>query len=314
MTKPTIILNVGMAGSGKTTLMQRLNADLHIKNKTPFIINLDPAVINLPFDTNIDIRDTIDYKGIMKDYSLGPNGAILCALNLFAARFDLVLEAIEEAIKSEEYDYILIDTPGQIEIFTWSASGSIIMESLSSLYPTILTYIADTPRSSEGPATFMSNMLYACSILYKSKLPLVLVFNKCDQTSSDRCLRWMKDSIEFQEDMIEERHRNPSSGGTGDYMDSMVQSMSLVLDTFYENLPCASVSSITGCDIDDLYVAIGEARIEYENTYLPIILKRQEKRKEEQASLMEKMMTKLSLQKSDGKGGDGKERDAKEEF
>merc|ERR1711879_676429 len=27
-------------------------------------------------------------------------------------------------------DYVLIDTPGQIEVFTWSASGAIITESL----------------------------------------------------------------------------------------------------------------------------------------------------------------------------------------
>ena len=35
----------------------------------------------------------------------------------------------------------------------------------------------DTPRN-VNPVTFMSNMLYACSILYKSKLPFVIVMNK----------------------------------------------------------------------------------------------------------------------------------------
>lgn len=29
-------------------------------------------------------------------------------------------------------DYLLIDTPGQIEIFTWSASGAIITDAISS--------------------------------------------------------------------------------------------------------------------------------------------------------------------------------------
>lgn len=28
------------------------------------------------------------------------------------------------------YRYVLIDTPGQIEVFTWSASGTIITEAL----------------------------------------------------------------------------------------------------------------------------------------------------------------------------------------
>jgi len=57
--------------------------------------------------------------------------------------------------------YILLDTPGQIEIFTWSASGAIITDALAATYPCAVAYIIDTPRTT-NPATFMSNMLYAC--------------------------------------------------------------------------------------------------------------------------------------------------------
>lgn len=48
--------------------MQQLNAHLHSKNKPPYILNLDPAVRNLPYEANIDIRDTINYKEVMKQY------------------------------------------------------------------------------------------------------------------------------------------------------------------------------------------------------------------------------------------------------
>jgi hypothetical protein len=34
----------------------------------------------LPFETNIDIRDTVQYKKVMKEYGLGPNGGILTSL------------------------------------------------------------------------------------------------------------------------------------------------------------------------------------------------------------------------------------------
>ena len=34
--------------------------------KPPYIINLDPAVTNAPFEANIDIRDTVDYGEVMK--------------------------------------------------------------------------------------------------------------------------------------------------------------------------------------------------------------------------------------------------------
>ena len=81
--------------------------------------------------------------------------------------------------RENEIDYVFVDTPGQIEIFTWSASGAIITEAFASTFPTIITYMVDTPRST-NPVTFMSNMLYACSILYKTRLPLLLAFNKVD--------------------------------------------------------------------------------------------------------------------------------------
>ena len=77
---------------------------------------------------------------------------------------------------------VLVDTPGQIEVFTWSASGTIITESLSSTLPTILLYVIDTPRSSQ-PITFMSNMLYACSIMY----------NKADIQDYNTIETWMRD-------------------------------------------------------------------------------------------------------------------------
>lgn len=57
-----------MNPQGKTTLMQRLNSYLHSKDTPPYILNLDPAVAHMPYSANIDIRDTVDYKEVMKQY------------------------------------------------------------------------------------------------------------------------------------------------------------------------------------------------------------------------------------------------------
>jgi GTPase SAR1 family protein len=48
-----------MAGSGKTTLIQRINSHLHASKRQGYIINLDPAVSHLPYGANVDIRDTV---------------------------------------------------------------------------------------------------------------------------------------------------------------------------------------------------------------------------------------------------------------
>ena len=77
-----------------------------------------------------DICDTVNYKEVMKQYGLGPNGGIVTSLNLFATRFDQVMGFIEQRIA--DHSYVVMDTPGQIEVFTWSASGTIITETLVS--------------------------------------------------------------------------------------------------------------------------------------------------------------------------------------
>ena len=65
---PVAIITIGMAGAGKSSFVQRINAYLHSLNPPtpPYILNLDPAVTRTPFEPNIDIRDTVDYQQVMK--------------------------------------------------------------------------------------------------------------------------------------------------------------------------------------------------------------------------------------------------------
>lgn len=78
------------AGSGKTTFLRRLVSHTESTSRRGYVMNLDPAVMTLPFGANIDIRDTVRYKEVMKEFNLGPNGGILTSLNLFATKFDEV--------------------------------------------------------------------------------------------------------------------------------------------------------------------------------------------------------------------------------
>ena len=256
---PVCAIVVGMAGSGKTTLMQRLNAHLYQRESPGYFINLDPAVRYMPYSPNIDIRDTVNYKEVMEQYNLGPNGGIMTALNLFSTRFDKVMDFVDKRAE-QGLEYFLIDTPGQMEIFTWSASGAIITETLASTFPTVIVYVMDTPRN-QSSATFMSNMLYACSILYKSKLPMVVAFNKTDVVPADYAMEWMHDSEAFQEALLAEQSES--------YMSSLTHSMALVLDEFYGTLKAVGVSAITGEGCDELFEAIDSAAEEYKTEYKP---------------------------------------------
>lgn len=49
----------GMAGAGKTTLIQQINSYMSREKINGYLINLDPAVMKLPYEPHIDIRDTV---------------------------------------------------------------------------------------------------------------------------------------------------------------------------------------------------------------------------------------------------------------
>ncbi|KAH0580417.1 hypothetical protein H2248_001920 [Termitomyces sp. 'cryptogamus'] len=298
--KPIAIITIGMAGAGKSTFVQRINSYLHSLDppSPPYILNLDPAVTHVPFDPNIDIRDTVNYAEVMKQYNLGPNGGILTALNLFTTKFDQVLGLVEK--RAETVDYVILDTPGQIEIFTWSASGAIITDAVASSIPTVVAYIIDTPRTT-APATFMSNMLYACSILYKTKLPFILVFNKTDVQPHDFALEWMNDFEQFQAALAS--HSGTSDAdGEPTYMNSLMNSMSLVLDEFYKHLKAVGVSSMTGDGIKAFFEAVQGAREEYEKDYLPELARaralREKSLQDAKADSMRRLMKDLEIDRA----------------
>ena len=77
-----------------------------MKKEPPYVINLDPAVHELSYPANIDIRDTVNYKEVMKQYNLGPNGGIMTSLNLFATKFDQVMKYLESKAKDYKWDLI----------------------------------------------------------------------------------------------------------------------------------------------------------------------------------------------------------------
>jgi GTPase SAR1 family protein len=330
--KPIAVVCVGMAGSGKTTFMQRINAHLHSKSQAPYVVNLDPAVHSVPFQANIDIRDSVNYKEVMRQYKLGPNGGILTSLNLFATKVDQVINILEKRTAPVEpkegepapvpIKHIIVDTPGQIEVFVWSASGDILLGALASSFPTVIAYIIDTPRSA-STSTFMSNMLYACSIMYKTRLPMILVLNKADVKDPSFAKEWMTDFEAFQAALRSEEESGvpggmqegeeevnlPGQGQQSGYLNSLLHSMSLVLDEFYKHLSVVGTSAVTGEGIDEFFVAVQEKGEEFEREYRPEMEKRRARREKQKAQLKEKEMGRMMEDMAVGdEGSSGKRR------
>jgi translation initiation factor IF-2 len=113
----------------------------------------------------------------------------------------------------------------------------------------VLLYAVDTPRC-RSPVTFMSNMLYSCSILYKSRLPFVVAFNKVDVQPHAFAVEWMEHFDSFQAALDEANLHSDS------YINSLTRSLSLALDEFYSSLSHVGVSSVTGEGFPALLAAV----------------------------------------------------------
>ncbi|KAI5132525.1 uncharacterized protein NESG_01106 [Nematocida ausubeli] len=238
----TVLIVLGMAGSGKSTFCHRLHSWLSgsnpkINSKTGLNdkvcgINLDPAVNEVKMPVHYDIRNTIDIDELMQKKQLGPNGAILTALNLFAAHIDVLISQIEEL----QPEYTIIDTPGQIEMFTTSVSGQIITQCLSGTkgVQVKMVYVVDGEKA-QHPQCFISNMLFATSIHYRFKEQLLVAVNKSDIEGAEKIKKWAGDFESFSEALPEEGTNTP-----------LTQSIALWMEEFYSNFNLFYISAATG--------------------------------------------------------------------
>ncbi len=138
------------------------------------ILNLDPGVDSLPYTCDIDVRDQIDIVSIMKQYELGPNGALIMANDLIASKIDQLQDQIDDV----NPDYLLIDTPGQIELFAYRTSGPFLVQNLN-LDEKMSIFLFDGALVTT-PVNFVSIALLATSIKLRLGLPTINVLTKTD--------------------------------------------------------------------------------------------------------------------------------------
>ena len=187
----------GTAGAGKSLLTSKLY-DYYTKNRAfAAILNLDPGVENMPYTCDIDVRDYVDYVSIMQKYDLGPNGALVMANDLIASKID----EIQNEVNRVNPDYLIVDTPGQIELFAYRSSGPFLVENISSEEKTNI-FLFDGALITT-PVNFVSIALLATSIKLRLNISTVNVLTKTDLigTKLKDILQWTT-SLSKLEDAI----------------------------------------------------------------------------------------------------------------
>ncbi len=168
------IFLTGTAGSGKSLLTSKIYEYYTRNGAFAAILNLDPGVETLPYTCDIDVRDHVDIVSIMRQYDLGPNGAMIMANDLIASKID----EIQNQINNVNPDYLLIDTPGQIELFAYRISGPFLVQNLN-LEEKMSIFLFDGALVTT-PVNFVSIALLATSIKLRFKLPTINVLTKID--------------------------------------------------------------------------------------------------------------------------------------
>lgn len=165
---------IGTAGSGKSLFTAAFSEWLKMSKQDVAVVNLDPGVLKLPYSPDVDIRNYVDVGNLMERYGLGPNGALILAADLIADE----IESITRDIDSANADLVLVDTPGQMELFAFRASGPYIVNELTK-EPKALVYLFDAVFS-VNPLNYVSNMFLSAAVYNRFFQPQVHLLSKCD--------------------------------------------------------------------------------------------------------------------------------------
>ncbi|MGC8993885.1 MAG: ATP/GTP-binding protein [Pyrobaculum sp.] len=181
---------IGTAGSGKSTLVAALSTWMEEQGFDVGVVNLDPAAEYLPYVPDIDIRDRVSARKVMKQYKLGPNASIIAAVDMVVTEAERIKEEME-VVGAPIY---LIDTPGQMELFAFRQSGAYLVQKLSDTH-SLVVYVADAVyiQTIDG---FATTMLLALSSRIRFKKPQILVVNKADLLTEEAVVNitnWSED-------------------------------------------------------------------------------------------------------------------------
>jgi GPN-loop GTPase len=242
--EPIFVYFIGTAGAGKSSLCGATKEWCIKHGIDAVILNLDPGVDKLPYEPDIDVRDWVNLGEIMKSHGLGPNGAQVAAADMIA----LQGKDIEKALDEFKADYILVDTPGQIELFVFRQSGRYITQLLNP-ERSIIAYLLD-PVLAKSPSGFVSQLLLSTSVQFRLQLPVAHLLSKADLLTDDEVkgiLAWSQEPLELEASVQQEA-------------ESMYREMSIDLFRVINGLgalpPLYPTSSETQDGIDDLYSQI----------------------------------------------------------
>jgi GTPase SAR1 family protein len=187
MEDPGTIYFTGTAGAGKTSLVQAFQGWLDTQGIDVVTVNLDPGSEAGSFEPDVDIKDWIRLSQVMQEYGLGPNGAQVAAADMIA----LKIFEVKQSLDGFRSQYVLIDTPGQFELFAFRESSKAIVDALSG-DRSLIAFLFD-PALARKASGFVSLRMLSATVEFRFRLPMLNLLTKTDVLPPEQLeevLRW----------------------------------------------------------------------------------------------------------------------------
>ncbi len=209
----TAVVFTGPAGSGKTSLVASYGNWLREELLQRVAqVNLDPGAEVLPYKPVFDVRDLFTLSEIMRAYGLGPNGGFIKAGELIAEKSGEIF-AREPFSNLSEWDYVLIDTPGQMDAFIFRPAGNVFLEALTKAVNAVNIYVIDS-TAIRSLTDALTMWLLGLLTYLKMGLQTVPVVNKVDVVGNGA--RYVRLLVEDPEKLIELSKESFREGLLGD--------------------------------------------------------------------------------------------------
>lgn len=203
MSSGVAVFVMGPAGSGKSTLCQRfikhlmspLDGDRDSSSSSklrrriqPHLINLDPAVLeeenygggdssSSGIRPSKDIRELIEVDDVMEELSYGPNGGLMFCLEYLLENPEWLTEELGEY----QDEFLVIDLPGQIELYTHSNIVPRIIEHfLKADYKCCALYMMESSFLQGDLSRYFGGVLTATSAMLQVGIPHINLISKMD--------------------------------------------------------------------------------------------------------------------------------------
>eukprot|EP00040_Diaphanoeca_grandis_P023423 m.127362 g.127362 ORF g.127362 m.127362 type:complete len:272 (+) comp29267_c0_seq4:267-1082(+) len=189
-------LVIGPPGSGKSTYCKAMKETLVGSGRKVVVINMDPA--NEINECDIDVRELVELGEVVERLGLGPNGGLIFCVEYIAQNLSWLKDEID---KLDPTSYLIIDCPGQVELFIHNEAMRKITEKMVDEWGIKLCAVnlIDSMQCNDA-SRYISALAVSLSMMLQLELPHVNVLSKIDLLET---LGELPFSLEFYSEVMD---------------------------------------------------------------------------------------------------------------